>query len=291
MKRSFKLGVLCLVAGALLLMVPAQAHDVTAGIDLWKTVANGTYVDFSNQSIPFNFFCSGYPGYSGTIGLKGKPIAATKSLQGADTVIERTTDEDNFGNANMYVRALSLQGKTQFSATGCGTSHTVKVRLDPNRRQDQTNINFVHSAPTGGVFSATISVKGEVVFTEVGTGVVRTIANDIVMQTNNACWNHTPGSGGLTVAGPVTIDTTCDGTPDLTLPGTSNFHAGWCPPAGGTGPPTSSTVNHTGPHPTKPPVKCASIRPIEIEFDAHGNEIVDESATAIEIDIQPAPCN
>jgi len=291
MKRSLKLGVLCLVAATVLLIAPAQAHDVTAGIDLWKTVGanNATYVDFSMQTIPLNFFCNGYGGYMGTIALKGKAIAATKSLQGADTIIERTTDENVNGDADMIVRALSLQGKTQFSAGVCGTTHTVKVRLDPNRRQDTTNINFVHSASTGGVFTADISVKGEVVFTEVGSGVVRMIRNDIVMQTSNACWNHTTGTGGITVSGPVTIDTTCDGIPDLTLPGTSNFHAGWCPPPSGSGPPTSSTVNHTGPHPTKPPVKkCTSIKPIDIEFGVHGGEQVDERAIAVEIGI--APC-
>ncbi len=289
MKRSFKLGVLCLVAATLLLIVPAQAHDVNAGIDLWKTVGanNGTYVDFSSQSIPLNFFCAGYGGYTGTIALKGKAIAATKSLQGADTVIERTTDEDVNGNANMIVRVLSLQGKTQFSAGVCGTSHTVKVGLDPSRVQDNTNINFVHSASTGGVFSATISVKGEVVFTEVGSGVVRAISNDIVMQTSNACWNHTTGSGGITVSGPVTVDTTCDGIPDLTLPGTSNFHAGWCPPSGGSGPPTASTINHTGPHPTKPPKKKCSIRPvddwigIEFGFDEFGKAIAIETCQVL----------
>jgi len=288
MKRNFKLGVLCLVAATLLLIVPAQAHDVNAGIDLWKTVGSGTFVDFSQQSIPANFFCSGYAGYTGTIGLKGKAIAATKSLQGADTVIERINDESN-GVANMVVRVLSLQGKTQFASSVCGTSHTVKVRLDPSRAQDITAISFTHSAATGGVFNATVSVKGEVVFTEVGTGVVRAIPNDIVMQTNSACWNHTPGAGGISVSGPVTVDTTCDGTPDLTLPGTSNFHAGWCPPPSGTGPPTASTVNHTGPHPTKPPrKKCTSIKPIEIEFGLHGAEQVDQRAIAIEIGI--APC-
>ncbi len=288
MFRSHSQSILCLCAALVLLAVPAAASNVNSGIDLWVTVANGTSVNFSGQAIPAGFFCAGSNSFSGSISLKGKNIAANMGLQGADTILERpvTAVLGSVATVPLVLRVLSLQDVTPHSVPECGSSYDVFVRLNQSISQPQGSITISHSMATGGTFNSVLPVETEVIFTNTVSGDVKTITNSTVLTTTTACWNHTPGPGGIVVNGPVTVDSDGDGIIDLTLPGTSNFAPGWCAPAGGTGNPTFSPPTHQAPthaHKVKAPKKKCSIRPIEIDLTEFGDEQVGGKATSTQI--------
>ena len=253
MKRLFvKTFFLLVIAALVATAVPAQDTNgdlIPAGIDVWKTVANGTAVDFSNNPIPAGTFCSGSAAFSGTIPMKGKMIKASPSLGTTDTIVERL--EDAFvpvgGEDTVDIRIVALSMKSQSPYQACGVDWDVDVYLDPDD-QDITSLTIRRTNAAGGTFDATLSVWASVRFiSSLGTVIVN---DHVSLQTTSASWASNP-TGAVNVAGPIAIDTNCDGEFDTTVPGTSNFHPGY----NGN---TPVQVNHSGPHPTLPPKKCTA---------------------------------
>ena len=248
----------CVLFAAVLALAPVVAGasgPVLKGIDLFAS-ATGTGINFSDNPIPGGFFPGCGTGFAGFIPMKGKPIAASPGINPADTIISRLQDANiTVGQqATIQIQATAICLVNNSWVDPCGGTWKVSARLAPG--QALGTMTIVHSVPGGGTFNSSLPIKGEVTFTN-GVVTLGPVADNITMAQNGACWSHTPGSGAITVTGPVTIDANCDGALDTTLPtGTTNFFPGWCPPASGTGAPTKSTINHSGPHPVTPPIKC-----------------------------------
>lgn len=242
-----------LAALAVLAVPAASAQNLRAGLDLF-TSQQGTAVDFSNNPIPGGFFPGCGLGFNGSISLTGAPIAASQNLGRTDTIVARLNptvfNTSGVGAAQPQIKALCLKNNAWIDP--CGQTWKVSVRLDPAATQPIGAMAIRRTGPQGGTFGSSFSVLGEVSFTD-GVTNLGPVSDSILLKTTSACWSYTPGTPSITVTGPVTVDADCDGTPETVLPGTSNFHAGWCPgPAG----PTWTPVTHDGPHPVGPAGPC-----------------------------------
>lgn len=233
--------------------LPASAQNLRAGLDLF-TSQQGSAVDFSNNPLPSGFFPGCGSGFNGSISLTGAPIAASKNLGQTDTIVSRLDptvfNGSGQGSTRLQITALCL--KNNAWADPCGHTWKVSVRLDPSATQPIGGMAIQRTGAQGGTFGSSFSVLGEVSFTD-GSTSLGPVADSITLTTTSACWSYTPGTPSVSVAGPVTVDTDCDGTPETVLPGTSNFHAGWCPGPSG---PTWTPVTHDGPHPVGPAKPC-----------------------------------
>lgn len=289
MSKTFRCSkvALILTLGALLCALPAAADTVWKGIDLLQS-QSGTYVDFSDNPLPRNFFgCSEQ--FSGTIALSGKAITSSPSVSPADTIIDRLDDVPLGLSGTTRVQIAGLCLKNNNWTDPCGNTWAVTVRLDSSgAAQPIGSMTIFHSSPTGGTFNSSFTVNGEVLWTS-GSVTLGPVADNVPLSSTGGCWNHTPGSGGVQVSGPVTIDRDCDGNLDTTLPyGTSNFFPGWCPPSGGTGAPTYTPIPEQGPHPVKGAKKpCVVKRPIDdVEPTENATEIEPIEPCAEPVDVQ-----
>ena len=240
-----------LLAAAVAVPATAQTLTVTAGVDLWQTANTGAYIDFSNNPIPAGTFCAGSPAFAGQIPVKGRVLTANQNLGTTDTIIERTgnatlTIGGPAARVDIYMRVLSLVGVNTFNV--CGVSWSVDAYTKPYA-QPLSNLWIRATSTTGGTFDADLNVDGTVRFVS-SRGTVQ--VNDLVnLKTVNACWATNP-RGSIKASNPLKVDSDADGVIDLTLPGTTNFHPGWCGN-------TATPVPHSGPHPTTPPVPCTVV--------------------------------
>ena len=256
----------------LLAALPVLADNtVTHGIDVFETQGSGsTYADVS---VPAGFFCTGSAAYSGTVVLTGDPVVTSPAnvLGHSDTVVERLGDTtfDANGNAtvNAIVRAASFKSTSPISVTGCSGSSLWDVKSNATPTQSAFSMTLHRSSPTatGGTFDSDVTISPRLTFTQQGTGLQRTLDQaQIHFSTSAASWTHQPGSGGVTYTSSVQIDTNGDGAPDTTVPGTSNFAAGWStvPQSGCASPPCAVPIPHsalTARHQVNPPPPyCAS---------------------------------
>ncbi len=234
-KWSFACLALALIAA------PALADEtITAGIDIFETKGNGdTYTDVN---LPAGFFCTTSAAFSGRITLVGDLISTNPAdvLGKTDTVIERL-DDASFGGGNTttaraIVRAATFKSTSPISVSGCAGSTDWDVKSIAAGRQSEFDIDVTRTLADGGTFDSSVSVNAIVVFTQQGSGVQRSLSQSVTFSTEGAEWTHQPGSGGVTYTNSVTIDTDGDGSPDTTVPGTSNFAPGWSKASGTTQP-------------------------------------------------------
>lgn len=237
------------------LAVPATAQTtltVRAGIDLWQS-ATGSAIVFADNPIPAGTFCAGSPAFAGQIPVTGRRIAANQNLGYTDTILVRPSDltltvGGQAAQTSLMMQVLSVVG----TYSACGVTWNVDAFADPDT-QPASTISIKATSSTGGTFDATLNVAGTVRFvSSLGTVLLK---DDVKLVTTGACW-ATSSRNAVKATSPVKVDSDADGVLDLTLLGTSNFHAGWCPGTG-TNPPTAQIVTHTGPHPVKPPPPCA----------------------------------
>lgn len=276
-RSSFRTAALGLGIAALLCALPAAGHTVNKGLDLLQS-QGGTYVDFSDNPLPQNFFgCS--ETFAGTIPLVGVPIVSSPSVSPADTIVERLNDVTplpvgSSGTTRVRIAGLCLRNANWTDP--CGSTWTVNVRLASGAPQPSGTMTIFHSSTTGGTFNSSFSVNGEVLWTA-GSVTLGPVADTVSLSSTGGCWNHTPGAGGVQVPGPVTIDRDCDGALDTTLPyGTTNFFPGWCPPG-----PTWTLIPEQGPHPVGGARKpCVQKHPIDD---------VEPTGTTVD-DVEPVPC-
>jgi hypothetical protein len=217
----------------LLGLSPLDATTLNRGIDLFTTTADGTtYSDFSHNPIPAGFFCPGSAPFSGRVGLKGLPLttAAPGQLQGADTIIERLDDAtfDTKGKAatRIQFRALSLVSIDPIK-TSCGAFH-VYVSLAKGQRI--TQMSLLRSGDEGGKFVAPLAVNARVRFIPVEPARTRVQRPLEINRSFTFPAKPIPFSvqSGVSSKGSsaVNVDTDGDLSPDLVLPGTSNFLPG-----------------------------------------------------------------
>ena len=224
---------LCLVA--LLVAAPALAADRTiqSGIDLWQTRGDGsTFADFSKKPIPAGFFCFKSAPFTGRVIFQGTPIVSDspEGLAKADTIVHRL-DDAVFNRRGVAVTRVQLRAMTFESVTpiqtACGL-YNATLRLDGE--QPITQMVIRRENKYGGRFSAPIHANVKIAFTPVGR--TTTEALEIPIQVRfpplpNQKWASLDGTSRRGIPGFVTLDTDGDRVTDTSVPGTSNFAAGF----------------------------------------------------------------
>jgi hypothetical protein len=248
-----------------LVALPVLADDTIArGIDVWQTKGDGrTYVTLD---LAPGFFCTNSAAWSGTVTLAGNPVATSPAdvLGATDTVIERLGDAtfvNNVATVNAIVRAASFKGTAPIAVSGCdGSAYwDVKSTAAPTQSPFPITIRRPSSTATGGSFDSDLTISPRLIFTQQESGLQRTLdQSQVHFSTSGAEWTHQPGAGGVTYSGSVQIDTDADGAVDTTVPGTSNFAAGWSSvaQAGCSTPPCAVPIPHQAPshlHYVSPP--------------------------------------
>lgn len=217
-----------------LLSSPLQAADkIDRGVDLWRTLGNGTtYIDFSANPIPAGFFCESSPAFTGKVIFEGVPLETDVpgALYGADTVIERL-DDATFNRrgvavSRIQVRALSLASVKPI-ATGCGL-WSILISLEGE--QPTTQMRLVKTGTDEGFFKAPLALTAKLTFVPmVGVGhrepVTLTRSVDFAV-TPKIPWSAGPRGGIEHETEMVRVDTDGDREPDRYVNGGSSFLAG-----------------------------------------------------------------
>jgi hypothetical protein len=238
-----RIGSLVLLCGAVLALPAAAEVDVVRnGIDIWRTPAGLSFVEFGQDPIPADFFCSGSPAFTGRIHLRGAPVATVPpgALGDADTVFLRLDDAvfdaDGRATTRLQAKAISLVGAAPFE-TRCGA---FDVMAGLAGEQPITEMRIVRRSENAGLFLAPLALDVRLTFTPVGGGTslqleraVRFPALPIRWSTGRPARPERPaGKVGTgedrrerlpAVNGFVIVDTDGDGAGDTSLPGTSNF--------------------------------------------------------------------
>ena len=230
-------GILC----GILLALPAMAATtspptIVHGVDLFTT-SPGTRADFTSNPLPADFFCTGSSAFSGSIPLTGVPLATSPAgIAGStDTLVERLADGifSSSGTATVPVilRALKMRGSSNLTVFCPGVGNTSwQVDVCACGPQTQTTITAKVGPDCNvcGTFDGTLMVNACLRFTRVDNGqVAGPFQQTIRLGITSMPWCYTPGLHETVVSSPFTVDTNCDGLPDLKVPGTSNFHPGW----------------------------------------------------------------
>jgi len=231
-KRLFFAGTLILLGLSLASPATAASQVVYSGIDVWSTRGDGlTFTDFKFEPIPAGFFCANSAPFEGRIAFGGAPIATGEGyeLKKTDTIVLRLDDAvfDKRGRAatRIQVRALSLVSTAPIR-TSCG-QFNVKAVLDGE--QPVTRMRIFRENEAGGFFVAPLALNVKLLFTSVGRPNARPLELKQSVRFNNnprQPWSGEAGGRAFVHEDAVKVDTDGDGTPDTSLPGTSNFVAG-----------------------------------------------------------------
>ncbi len=219
----------------LLCALPSVAADpvIYSGIDLWQTTADGsTRMDFGDEPIPADFFCSGSAPFREIIGFRGVPLATFPEGQigATDTIVQRLDDAHfnarGVAFTRVQVRALSFEG-LETVKTVCGE---FRVTTELEGEQPITKMKITRQGALGGAFYSPISVNIKMVFSRVDGAKHEPL--EVFRELRFAPlpdgrWAEAPGDSGLVTKSVLLVDTDNDGNPDTYLPGTSNFAAGW----------------------------------------------------------------
>ncbi len=218
----------CLGVGVLLLAVAAQAETIRRGVDLWTTVGDGvTFASFEEDPIPAGFFCDGSKAFTGRIAFRGAPIPAepADALGPIDTIVRRLDDAvfDGEGRARTRIQLLALNLESvEAIETECGR-FDVAVSLEGE--QPTTEMEIRRTNPSGGSYSAPLSLRTKISFRQVASpAVARQLAWPVKLDAApNSVWSY---DRQRRYTGAVWVDTDGDRRPDNLLPPASNFNAG-----------------------------------------------------------------
>ena len=219
--------------------LPALGQDmIHNGIDLWRTPAGYSYIDFSEKPLPAGFFCSGSEPFTGRVVWGGVPLATHPRgvLNGTDTIVQRLDDavfdDQGIARTRLQVRALSM-ASVEPIRTSCG-SFDVAVGL-ADGEQPITEMRIVREDATGGSFDSVLALNVRLTFTPVRGGTALEMTQMTYLPSSTAgVWSNEPplgldGKPDYTLRnrlqGFVAVDTDGDGRTDLSLPGLSNFYA------------------------------------------------------------------
>ncbi len=226
---------LAFACSLLLLALPSFATDsvIQSGVDLWQTTSDGsTRMDFGDEPIPADFFCSGSAPYREVVGFKGVPLVTYPEgeLGMTDTIVHRLDDAQfnkrGVAFTRVQVRALSFEGLEPVK-TSCGA---FRVTTHLEGEQPITKMKIILEGEQGGTFYSPISVNVKMVFSRLDGAKHEPL--EIVRELRFAPlpdgrWADAPGQGGLVTKSVLLVDTNNDNNPDTYLPGTSNFAPGW----------------------------------------------------------------
>jgi hypothetical protein len=197
-----------------LLLSPAPADDVLAGIDLFRTDPASTYQDFSGTPIPPDFFGPGSDPFQGIIRFGGVPIAGDPlcpfdDLFVVDTIVERKVDAILPGPFPVQdiipieLVALNLVSVNPITVTYNGGMMPelwgVRVGLSPTLPSTGT-MTLDHLNPLGGTFDSAIQVFPLFTFVRQSDAAVRIldtgqIGLPTVLQTTGVPWTHNTPPG------------------------------------------------------------------------------------------------
>ncbi|HEX3128163.1 MAG TPA: hypothetical protein VH394_12610 [Thermoanaerobaculia bacterium] len=253
--RSIALGVVLVLTVSSVAL--ADPGTVRKGIDAWSTVPGQSHTSFADNPIPAGFFCDQSKPFTGSIALKGVPLATrpAKAMGPVDTVVSRLDDavfnDQGVATTRIRLTALSLASVKPIQ-TECG-AYDVKVSL--TGEQPTTTMRIVRTEEYGGRYEAPLALNVRVVFTPVQGNRNREVSLvhriDLGPGTSSV-WTY---AAKPRYDGPMWIDSNGDGKPDLQVRGDSNFLAGVTPIptarlASWTAKASASTV------PTCPPGTC-----------------------------------
>ena len=239
--REIACSVLCASALVAFLTAPVSAQPtIVHGVDVFQTsTSQPTSADFATNPIPADFFCHGSAPFTGKIELKGVPLMTTPPgvTTNGDTIVERLQDgvfSGGVATIPVQVLALQLTSSALFSVAcpGRNTEWRVDACLCPGE-QPITEIQVkVDQACGCGHFDGDLELNTCLRFTRVVRGratgqVAGPIKQSVMLKISDTPWCPKPGPGEPVIQGSFAVDTNCDGTPDLNLPGTTNFHPGW----------------------------------------------------------------
>ncbi|MEM9554466.1 MAG: hypothetical protein AAGC60_09415 [Acidobacteriota bacterium] len=237
MLRTLAIGAVAAVLLAWAAMPAFGADVIRNGVDLWRTPAGYSYLDFSDNPVPAGFFCSYSEPFTGRVVWTGVPLATQPkdSLNGTDTIVQRLDDAvfDDQGVAitRLRVRALSMASVEPIQ-TECGSFH-VAARLDDGE-QPTTEMRIIRAREGGGTFTSELELNVRLTFTPVKGGTPLELTQTTYLPGSSlGAWSTEPLRSDdemdrafhKAVRGFVTVDTNGDGLTDLTLPGVSNFYA------------------------------------------------------------------
>jgi len=241
MERKMTLSVLlsCSLALFALAAVPAgAAESVQSGADLWHTTVGFTFTSFAQTPIPAGFFCAASKPFTGTINMRGVPLATSPAaaLGEIDTIVRRldavSFDAKGEGTTRIQLLALSLASVKPIE-TECG-SYEATASLAG--QQPITEMKIVRTSDSGGYYVAPLELNVKLVFTPVsGKGERREVTNRISLGPGTtSVWAYAKGNAAKLAVhrtGTVKVDTDGDREPDTWLPAPSNFVAGVDPAA------------------------------------------------------------
>lgn len=148
---------------------------IPAGSDLWVTVGGGgqSFDDFSEVPIPADFFAPGSEPFSGRIEFEGQSI--DPSLQGVDTIVQRTADAVLNGpgsSATVPIELVALNLRSVVPITvrigGVETQWTVSVKAHPGGTPIfPGQMSIRQTSATGGTFDSTLPVVPRFFFVNV----------------------------------------------------------------------------------------------------------------------------
>jgi hypothetical protein len=188
-KLLVALSLLLLVVGAAFAGSAPGGNRIAAGYDYWQTLGSGaTRYNFGQQPLPADFFCVGSERFGGQLNFEGVPLrtAPANVLGTTDTIIERLDDAvyNKAGVATTRIRARALDlVATKLVQNSCGAW---KVSATLAGEQPVTRMTFHRQNQYGGVFDANLKLRVGVTFTNVDTGVNRTVVRNIDMPTVTA---------------------------------------------------------------------------------------------------------
>jgi len=245
---------------ALVAASPVLAGEVlTRGADLWQTATGFSYSSFRSEPIPAGFFCEGSKPFTGTVSLRGKPLATSPAgaLGNIDTIVRRLDDAalDAQGNASTRIQLMALSlASTKPIDTGCGL---YDVTASLAGAQPTTTMRIARTSSGGGTYVAPLELNVRLVFTPVAGGARRELVHTINLGPgSNSVWSF--ARPAVARQGMVRVDTDGDGVPDTLVPAPSNFRAGVAP-ALFSSPGTVSTCQacHCSPDSTDPAQSAA----------------------------------
>src|SRR4029077_7793707 len=139
------------------------------GVVCGLPVAVSAGTSFAPQPIPAGFFCEGSQPFTGTVVLKGDPLAVApaNSLGAIDTVVRRL-DDAAFNAKGEATTRIQLMGLSMVSAkpieTSCG-AYDIAISLAGE--QPTTTMRIFKTDAMGGTYSAPLALNVRAVFTPV----------------------------------------------------------------------------------------------------------------------------
>jgi len=183
----------------------ADPDTVSAGHDLLET-AGQTYIDFSVDPIPADFFGPGSDPFDGQVSLQGDPFDSFGGFNGltpTDTIVERLQDAGpTFPDTiDVEIVRLELVSVTPLTVTYNGGQNpenwdlTVEV-LEGDTEQGTGSMTIRHGGADGGTFDIQLPVRPLLTFTRLvppGSTSVRYPFSSTYIQfeAGNQPWCHT----------------------------------------------------------------------------------------------------